>query len=77
MGLQFYTANYQTLLAKYDFNNYSRLVAFQDKLSPEDGTVPLPSNGGQVGGKNGPSGCMATDNCYEEGFWVAILLASK
>lgn len=36
VGLQFCIANYQALLAKYDFNNYSRLAAFQDKLFSQD-----------------------------------------
>lgn len=34
-GLQFCIANYQAVIAKYDFNNYSRLSEFQDKFPPK------------------------------------------
>lgn len=36
MNLQFLIANYQALLAKSYFNNYSRLADFKDKLLLED-----------------------------------------
>lgn len=34
-ALQFCIANYQALLAKYDFHNYAKLAAFLDDL-PQD-----------------------------------------
>ncbi|KAH1173990.1 hypothetical protein KIL84_017829 [Mauremys mutica] len=77
-SVQFRVANYQTLLAKYDFTKYSKFVEFRDKL-PQKAMAQFQTliNGGKLAAKTSLQAAVDSNDTVSKAFAISIVMTCK